>query len=214
MLSITAEAGLPIPEVPRAEMIAGMRAVLDGRLRDEEWRRAPAPGGGAGGARPTGRGDARDAGADRRDPGGDSDLAAIDTMAALDHIPAVNATAEAQLRARIVHEGTRLDLTDSSQQAWWLKSSGDEATIKALLTTLGRPGWQGEGPRMAVGVALRQVHGHWDTTTANAWGALAVCRFARFCPAQAVAGTTTVSFGARLIARGWPLAAEARARSA
>ncbi len=219
VLSITAEAGLPIPDGPRAKMIEGMRAVLDGRLRDEDYgdvrlRRVEALAALArqGAATPAMLGQIGVTPAEM------PTSLLVDYIAALDHIPAANAAAlraaaEAQLRARIGYEGTRLDLTDSSQQAWWLMSSGDEATIKALLTTLGRPGWQDEGPRMTIGVALRQVHGHWDTTTANAWGALAVRRFAHLYPAQAITGVTTVSLGARTVARAWPLAASARALS-
>jgi hypothetical protein len=30
---------------------------------------------------------------------------------------------------------------------WWLMSSDDEAAIKAVLATLGRPGWQADTPR-------------------------------------------------------------------
>src|SRR3546814_3857944 len=43
-------------------------------------------------------------------------------------------------------------------------------SIKALIATLGRPGWQDDTPKMMVGVAQRQLHGRWDTTTSNAWG--------------------------------------------
>ena len=123
---------------------------------------------------------------------------------------ALKAEAERQLRARLVYEGTRLDLTDNGQQAWWLMSSGDEASIKALLVTLGRAGWQDEGPKMMVGVSLRQLRGHWDTTTANAWGALAARKFARLYPAQAIAGTTSLMLGSLTGSRAWPLASAGR----
>ena len=63
---------------------------------------------------------------------------------------------------------------------------------------------------MMVGVALRQARGHWDTTTANAWGAVAVRRFAQLYPAQAIAGTTNVQLGGTSVSRAWPLAPTAR----
>src|SRR3546814_5785409 len=66
------------------------------------------------------------------------------------------------LRTRLVYEGTRLDISDSSKAPWWLMSSNDEAAIKALIATLGRPGWQDDTPKMMVGVAQRQLHGRWD----------------------------------------------------
>jgi hypothetical protein len=92
-------------------------------------------------------------------------------------------------------------------------SSGDEASIKALVATLGRPGWQDEAPKMMVGVSLRQRRGHWDTTTANAWGAVAARKFAGLYPADAVTGTTMLTLSPRTIAKGWPLAIEARSAS-
>jgi uncharacterized protein YfaS (alpha-2-macroglobulin family) len=109
-----------------------------------------------------------------------------------------------------VYEGTRLDLSDQASAAWWLMSSGDEAAIKTTLVTLGRPGWQDEAPKMMVGTASRQSRGHWDTTTANAWGTIAARKFAGLYPAEAIAGTTTLAYAGRQIARGWPLAADQR----
>jgi uncharacterized protein YfaS (alpha-2-macroglobulin family) len=92
-------------------------------------------------------------------------------------------------------------------------SSGDEAAIKATLVTLGRPGWQNDAPRMMVGATLRQSRGHWDTTTANAWGTVVARKFGGLYPAEAVAGTTTLAYGARQIAKGWPLAGDQRLTS-
>src|SRR3546814_9005844 len=42
---------------------------------------------------------------------------------------------------------------------------------------------------MMVGVAQRQLHGRWDTTTSNAWGTIAVRKFAQSYPATAITGT-------------------------
>jgi hypothetical protein len=92
-------------------------------------------------------------------------------------------------------------------------ASNDTSAIKALIATLGRPGWQDEAPKMMVGVAQRQLHGHWDTTISNAWGAVAVRRFARLYPAQAITGMTTLALGPQTISRAWPLAQTARAVS-
>ena len=86
------------------------------------------------------------------------------------------------LRSRLVYEGTRLDLSDQDSAAWWLMASGDESALKLLVATLGRAGWQDDGPKMMIGTALRQRRGHWDTTTANAWGAIAVRKFAGLYP--------------------------------
>src|SRR3546814_11517765 len=83
----------------------------------------------------------------------------------LDHIEGLangtqlRASVGQTLRTRLVYEGTRLDISDSSKAPWWLMSSNDEAAIKALIATLGRPGWQDDTPKMMVGVAQRQQIG-------------------------------------------------------
>ena len=219
VLSLTSAAGLPLPPASRARMVEGLKAVLDGRLRHESY------------------GDPRQqrlvafaalARAGEATPAmfGQIGLAAqdmptallADYIAALDRVSLANAAAlrrqaEGVLRSRLVYEGTRLDLSDASAAPWWLMSSADEASIKALLVTLGRPGWQDEAAKMMVGVALRQSRGHWDTTVANAWGAVAVRTFAGLYPAQAIGGTTTLRLGATSIARSWPLAGDARSIS-
>ncbi|WP_163468007.1 hypothetical protein, partial [Klebsiella michiganensis] len=59
--------------------------------------------------------------------------------------------AEKVLRTRLVYEGTRVDLSDKGRMAWWLMSSDDEAAIKALLATLGRPGWENDAGKLMVG---------------------------------------------------------------
>jgi len=82
--------------------------------------------------------------------------------------------------------------------------------LRALIATLGKPGWQDETPRMMVGAAMRQQRGHWDTTTANAWGTVVVGKFASLYPATAIAGTTTASLGSQSLSRGWPQAINAQ----
>ena len=88
------------------------------------------------------------------------------------------------LRTRLVYEGTRLDLSDQDKAPWWLMSSADEGSIKAVIATLGRPGWNDESAKMMVGVSFRQVRGRWDTTTANAWGTIAAKKFGTIYPAS------------------------------
>jgi alpha-2-macroglobulin len=90
-----------------------------------------------------------------------------------------------------------------------MMSSGDEMANKALLAVIGRPGWADEEAKMMVGIALRQKKGHWDTTTANAWGTIAARRFASRYPAMAVMGVTSVSLGAQTLTQNWPKPADA-----
>jgi len=220
VLSLTADAGLPIPDGPRTRMIEGLKAVLDGRLRHEEYgdvrlQRLAAL---AALAR-AGAGTPAMLGQIGMTPKEMPTASLADYLVALDRIPgianavALKASAEAVLRTRLVYEGTRLDLSDSSSASWWLMSSGDEAAIKALIATLGRPGWQDEAPKMMVGVALRQARGHWDTTTANAWGTIAARKFAGLYPAEAISGTTTLALAGGTVSKAWPLAVDLRRAS-
>ena len=218
-LQMTADAGLPIPDASKTRIIEGLRAVLDGRVRHESY------------------GDVRvqrlaafnalaHAGAASPAMLGQIGLTVremptaflADYLVSLDHLPLANAAAlkgaaENELRGRLVFEGTRLDLGDGPNQYWWMMSSADEAAAKVSIATLGRPGWNDDAARIMTGVAQRQMHGRWDTTTANAWGTVAVERFARAYPATAITGRTVLQLGGRLIARGWPLAAAQRTAS-
>lgn len=213
VLSMTQEAGLAIPDAPKARMIDAMKAVVDGRLkRDVQW------GGDARLLRIAALAALARNGASTPAMLGGTGLAPADMptstladwMVAIDRTKGANVglrqLAERTLRQRIVYEGSRLDLADASRAPWWMMTSGDEMAIKALLVVLGRPGWGDEGPKMMVGAALRQRRGHWDTTPANAWGAIATRKFAAFFPATAVRGVTTASLAGQAVSQSWPLA--------
>lgn len=213
ILSITAEAGLSVPEAPRARMIAAMRAVLDGRLRRDDYGdvRLHKVAAFAALAR-QGAANAAMLGQIGMTPQEMPTSTLADYIAALGRVPGLangaqlRAAAEAVLKTRLVYEGSRIDLSDKGDSPWWLMASGDEAVLKALVATLGRPAFQGEGPKMMVGAALRQQRGHWDTTTANAWGVIAARRFEGVYPAAQVAGITTATLGTQTLTRAWPLA--------
>lgn len=220
ILSVTAEAGLPLPEGPRGKMIEALKGVLDGRLRHEDYGdlRLQKVAAFAALARQ---------GAANASMLGQLGIAAnemptaslADYIAALNRVPglangvALRAEAEKVLRTRLVYEGTRIDLVDKGRMPWWLMSSDDEAAAKLLVATLGRPGWQNDSGKMMVGLGMRQVRGHWDTTTANAWGTIAARKFMGLYPAAAITGTTTATLGTTMITRGWPLAEPQRAFS-
>ena len=205
-LSVTADAGLPWPDAAKAGLIEALRGVVEGRITEE--------GTGPGDTRLlrlsalaalARNGAATPAMVDQLAiPLGDMPTVTLaDWLATLDRIPGVDPrriqAAEAALRGRIVYEGTRLDLSDNRNSPWWMMVSDDEMALKALLAVTGRRGWEDEAPRMMVGIALRQMQGHWDTTPSNAWGTLAVRKFAQAYPGSAT-GLTTVSLGARTLA--------------
>lgn len=211
VLSITAEAGLVIPEAERGRMVAAMRAVVEGQLsRDVPWSYDPraeklaalAALARNGGSEPSLFGQIGMAPHDMQTS------ALLDWMTALQRTPGADpralVEAETTLRGRIAYEGSRLDFVDSGTAPWWMMSSGDEIANRAVATLAGRPGWQDELPRLVVGAALRQQRGHWDTTTANAWGVVAARRFTTLYPPGEIAGTTSVDLlGLSRMAR-WP----------
>ncbi|WP_240500150.1 alpha-2-macroglobulin family protein [Sphingomonas montana] len=214
-LSITAEAGFAWPADVQGRLIGALRQVVDGRIAE-------------GGAAPAdrrllrlaalaalARNGAADAGmvGQVAIPLADMPTGALaEWMVTLDRVagtdPAAKAAAQAMLRTRIDYQGVRMDLTDSARAAWWMMESADEMAVKTLLAVIGRPGWQGDAPRMAIGVAMRQRAGHWDTTPANAWGTIAAGRFAQVYPA-APAGIVRASLGAQTVTQGWPTPAAA-----
>ncbi|WP_420136796.1 alpha-2-macroglobulin family protein [Sphingomonas sp.] len=202
-LSITADAGLPWPDGPKASLIEALRGVVEGRVTEDGTNRgdsrllriAALAALARNGAATPGMID------QLAMPLGDMPTATLaDWLVTLSRTngvdPARIAAAEAAIRSRIVYEGTRLDLTDGAAAPWWMMVSDDEMAIKALLAVTGRPGWESEAARMMVGVALRQRQGHWDTTPANAWGTIAAHRFTTAYPGSG-SGLTTASLGGR-----------------
>ncbi|NTV95237.1 MAG: alpha-2-macroglobulin, partial [Thiobacillus sp.] len=83
--------------------------------------------------------------------------------------------AEAALRGHLTYTGSRLNFGDDGN--WWLMGSADGTAVRGLLAVLDRPGWQADLPRLMAGALARQSRGHWDTTTANAWGSVALARY-------------------------------------
>ncbi len=217
-LGTASAAGLAIPEAARAKMVAALTAVVEGRLAREAEGPADArllkvaalAALARGGASTSALVSSIDMVPADMPTGTLADwMTIIDRTPGLGNAAALRATAEQMLRQRLVYEGTRLDLTDRANAPWWMMVSSDEMAIKALDVVLGRRGWEAEAPRMMVGVVQRQRRGHWDTTPANAWGAIAVRRFATLYPARAVSGTTSVALNGATRTQGWPMAGDA-----
>ncbi|MGB3846650.1 MAG: alpha-2-macroglobulin, partial [Sphingopyxis sp.] len=132
-------------------------------------------------------------------------LVAIERTPGVRNAPALRTAAEAELRKRLVYEGTRVDLVDDAKAPWWMMVSGDEMAIKALDAVLGRKGWENDAGKLMVGVAQRQRRGHWDTTPANAWGSVVVRRFAELYPASAITGVSRIELMGASATQAWPL---------
>ncbi len=212
-VAMTSAAGLQVPGKDRARMIAALRSVAEGRLSrsrsfdgDERLVRIAA----VSALARAGAVDATLIGTVDMVPADMPTGTLADWIVALDKAPVsaritqLRAGAEGEMRRRFAYEGARLDLVDQQKAPWWMMTSGDEMAVKALEALLGKSGWAAEAPRMMTGVAQRQSGGHWDTTPANAWGAVLVRRFAALYPASAITGTTTVSLGSASQSARWP----------
>lgn len=83
------------------------------------------------------------------------------------------------------YTGRRLTFgREAHEQYWWLLSSPDTQGVRALLAVIDLPDWQPDVPWLVLGVLAQQSRGHWNSTTANAWGALAMAQYTRLYEAQ------------------------------
>jgi uncharacterized protein YfaS (alpha-2-macroglobulin family) len=214
VMAVTAANGFAIPEASKAKMTKALEAVVEGRLTRKGYGpydirpvriAALAALARNGAASPTLVAAIDMAPADMATGTLADWLVAIERTPGVRNAAALRGAAEAELRKRLVYEGTRLDLVDDAKAPWWMMVSGDEMAIKALDAVLGRAGWEDDAGKMMVGVAQRQRKGHWDTTPANAWGAVAVRRFAELHPASAITGVTNASLAGGSASQSWPM---------
>jgi uncharacterized protein YfaS (alpha-2-macroglobulin family) len=106
------------------------------------------------------------------------------------------AQARQVLRARLNLQGTTLGFsTERSDDWWWLMASPDVNANRLLLAAVQDPFWQADVGRLARGALGRQQHGHWRTTTANAWGVVALDAFSRKFEAEPVTGKASLTLG-------------------
>lgn len=123
--------------------------------------------------------------------------AVVDWISLQRRLGGETADAESVLRSRLDFQGTVMSFsTDREDALWWLMVSSDLNAVKLLLAELESKSWQGDLPRLLRGALERRKRGHWDLTTANAWGRLAVDKFAARFESEPVGGATTVSAGA------------------
>ena len=100
------------------------------------------------------------------------------------------------LRVRLNFQGTVMSFsTEHTDALWWLMISSDSNANRMLLAVLDRPEWREDIPRLVRGALARQQFGHWNTTVANAWGALAMEKFSAQFESVPVTGTSTVRYG-------------------
>ncbi|MBU3736294.1 MAG: alpha-2-macroglobulin, partial [Methylobacterium sp.] len=104
------------------------------------------------------------------------------------------AAVQRELRNRLRYAGGRLVFTtERDDRWWWLMTDGEVNALRLLETAIDDPAWQKDLPALMRGAMLRQARGHWGTTTANVWGALALDKFGRRFEAGPVGGKTSAS---------------------
>ena len=95
------------------------------------------------------------------------------------------------LRSRLNFQGTTMGFsTERTDYLWWLMISGDVNANRALLSVMDLEKWHEDVARLARGSLGRQQRGRWNTTVANAWGVMAMDKFAAAFEKEAVTGIT------------------------
>jgi uncharacterized protein YfaS (alpha-2-macroglobulin family) len=115
--------------------------------------------------------------------------------------------AEQILAARVNFQGTKMMLStaqadrDRVGPKAFMMSSTDLASAYYLHALLDfsetRVSRKDDLPRLIRGVLARQQRGHWDLTTANAWGSVAVRKFVEHLEKTPVSGESVASLGAQ-----------------
>ena len=137
--------------------------------------------------------------------------ALLDWIGILERTPAVPQAGEKLsqafgiLRARLNFQGTTMGFSTARSDAlWWLMISEDSNANRMVLAALDRPQWRDDMPRLVRGALGRQLHGHWNTTVANAWGVLAMKKFSAQLESTPVGGATLVRYGSEQQVVTWP----------
>jgi len=204
-------AGLPmrIPDAQREQMERGLIAFVEGRITPPRW--APASASMDLDVRKlaaiealsrSGRAQARMLGSIQILPDQWPTAALIDWLSILSRMQDVPerdkrmADATQLLRSRLTVQGTRLVFsTERSDNWWWLMQGGDVNAAKLLALASELPTWKDDVPQLVTGLLGRQTRGAWMTTTANAWGMLAIKRYAQIYEKTPVAGTARATLG-------------------
>jgi uncharacterized protein YfaS (alpha-2-macroglobulin family) len=207
LLNIANEAGWDIPADSRGRMQSALERFVKGQaIREQEWRTADLN---------VRKIAALQALARWGRPVADEDLASISiepnlwpTSAVIDWLDLLKRApdlgqrdrrmqeAEQIVRSRLNFQGTTLGFsTERSDYLWWLMISGDVNANRVLLAMLDRETWKEDMPRLARGSLGRQQRGHWNTTVANAWGVLAMEKFAAAFEREQVTGATAGKLG-------------------
>jgi uncharacterized protein YfaS (alpha-2-macroglobulin family) len=202
ILSIAAEAGWDVPEPARGRMRNALQRFVRGEVtRSPEWRAADLSIRKIAALQALARWGRSIAPEDLASVAIEPNLwptsAVIDWIDLLKRAPSLAqrdaqlAQAEQIVRSRLSFQGTTMGFsTERTDYLWWLMISGDVNANRVLLAMLDRDSWREDISRLVRGSLGRQQRGHWNTTVANAWGVLAMEKFAAAFEKEPVRGVT------------------------
>ena len=105
-------------------------------------------------------------------------------------------SAQEIIRSRLDLRGTKLSFSNENRdRLWWLMVSGDLNAVRSILTFINMDSWKDDIPKLVNGTLARLKNGYWDTTTANAWGVLAMKKFSKKFESQSLSGDTIIKYG-------------------
>jgi alpha-2-macroglobulin len=215
-ISIAHEAGLTIPAESEATLEKGLSDFVDGKIvRDGPIQAADLP------LRKlaaidalarAGHADPAMLGSITIDPNLWPDSAVIDWWSILLRVPQIPdrenrlKAAEQIIRARLNEQGTAMHLSsDPRNDMWWLMVSPDCNLVKLALLLLDNNLWHDDLPLVMRGALALQTRGAWSETITNAWGTLAVRKFAAAFESTPVAGVTNTSIQAATQKLNWAI---------
>ena len=201
LLAMADESGWPLPDASRDRAVAALQGFVEGRLSrqvapfaaDRVVRRLTAI------EALARHGQARPSMLDALtiEPALWPTSAILDWLGILERLPTVAGRdarlqeAAQTLRSRLSFRGTTAGFsTDASDGLPWLMAGADANLARLILAVSGRIDWRSDLPRLVTGALGRQQKGHWDTTVANAWGTLALEKFASAVRGGTVSGVT------------------------
>lgn len=214
VLSLAGEAGWPVPEPELSQMLDGMSGFVTGQVNRHSWlatadltlRRVAA-------LEALSR-------YGRAEPGMLSSLTVApelwptstvvdwyNLLRRMEEPPwqaGTPARTEQVLRARLSFQGTTAGFsTEAGDRLSWLMVSPDVNLARLILAFLEAGVGGDDLPRLVQGFVARQRHGRWDLTTANAWAALAVRKFAESYESTPVSGDSTMRLGDSELTLNW-----------
>lgn len=218
VLGITHAQGFVVPDAPRARMEQALTGFVEGRLKPDYWtpidnltdRRIHA----LEALARLGKADAAMVGIFEVKPMTIATATLIDWYSILQKVPDVperdarlqEVERELRNRLRYAGSGRMMFNTEEHDNWWWLMGNGDVNALRMLDIIMDNPAWKDDAPALLRGALLRQDKGHWSTTVANAWGRVALARFAKAFEGEAVTGNTQARMASAQGAYAWKAA--------